>query len=164
FPLHASFVPFVEQTAHYLGKLDSSQANYLVGAYLELREAHEKGAAAEVLDPSGRRALSLEEASRAQNIQLVSTGYYDVKRPDGRRELVAVNADRRESDLDVIPQETLALWQNTAQGSRQQAAEGAAGEWKLRQFWWYLMLAILVLAVAESLLGNRHLSADRGAE
>src|SRR5579883_1183846 len=162
FPLHASFVPFVEQTAHYLGRLDDRPANYLVGAYLELREAQGKGAAAEVLDPAGRRALSLEEATRAQNIALTSTGYYDVKRPDGRRELVAVNADRHESDLQVIPQETLALWQNTAQSTEAQAAQGET-ERRPRQVWWYLMLAILALAVAESLLGNRHLSADREA-
>jgi hypothetical protein len=162
FPLHASFVPFVEQTAYYLGGLDDAPANYTVGAYLELREAQERGAAAEVLDPSGKRALSLEEATRAQNIQLTSVGYYDVKRPDGKRELVAVNPDRRESDLDVVPQETVALWQNTAHGTASQEAGGAT-ERKPRQFWWHLLLALLALAVAESLLGNRYLSADREA-
>jgi hypothetical protein len=160
FPLHAAFVPFVEQTAHYLGRLDDRPATYPVGAYLELREAHERGAAAEVLDPAGKRLLSLEQATRAQNIQLTDVGYYDVKRPDGRRELVAVNPDRHESDLDVIPQETLALWQNTAHGAGAQGPDGA-GERKPRQFWWYLILVLLALAVAESLLGNRHLSADR---
>ena len=28
------------------------------------------------------------------------------------------------------------------------------------EFWWYVLIAVLALAVAESLLGNRHLTAD----
>ena len=54
FPLHASFVPFIEQTAQYLGRVDNRQANFMVGSYLELRNAKEQGASIEVLDPEGR--------------------------------------------------------------------------------------------------------------
>ncbi len=43
-------------------------------------------------------------------------GFYDIRRPNGRNELVAVNADRHESDLTPAPPETLTLWQNTASG------------------------------------------------
>ncbi len=161
FPLHTGFVPFVEQAAAYLGRLDERPANLMVDAWLELRRGREQGAAAEVTGPGGRRVLSLEEATRAQNLRLAAAGFYDVKRPDGRRELVAVNADRRESDLDIIPAETLALWQNTGQGSR--TAEGAAQEQERKPFglWWYAMLAALVLVLAESLLANRYLGVDR---
>ncbi len=86
----------------------------------------------EVLDPSGARALSLEEATQgAEYSRWTGEGFYDVRRPSGSHELVAVNADRHESDLDVIPQETLALWQNTGQGAR---AAGAAGA-ERRSLW-----------------------------
>jgi hypothetical protein len=160
FPLHASFVPFVEHTSNYLARQEEHPANYAVGSYLELRQAKEQGSAVEVLDPKGQRALSLEEATRAQNMPLAMAGFYDVKRPSGRHELVAVNADRRESDLDVISADTLALWQNTAQGPRNATSGGETEAPKPVEFWWYVLMAVLGLAVAESLLGNRHLRAE----
>jgi hypothetical protein len=163
FPLHASFVPFVEHTANYLSRQEEGPANYTVGAYLDLRQAREKGAAVEVLDPKGGRALTLEEATRAQNMPLSMSGFYDVKRPNGRHELVAVNPDRHESDLDTIPAETVALWQNTAQGQRDPASGGEAAAPKPVEFWWYFLMAVLALAIAESLLGNRHLTVDKEA-
>lgn len=162
FPLHAAFVPFIEQTAQYLGRLEDRQANFLVGSWLELRSVREPGASIEVLDPRGSRALSLEDSTRAQNMQLTAAGYYDVRRPSGRHELVAVNVDRHESDLEMVPAETLALWQNTSQASR--AASGAAdSERKPLQLWWYVLIILLAIAVAESLLGNRHLSIEKEA-
>src|SRR5204863_2068282 len=81
FPIHASFVPFVAETANYLGGLDDGNASYTVGAFLELRAAKEQGTTVEVLNPSGRRALSLEEAARAQTIAPADGGFYDVRRP-----------------------------------------------------------------------------------
>jgi len=166
FPLHASFVPFIEHTANYLARLEEGPSNYLVGAYLDLRQAKEQGAAVEVLDPKGERALTLDEATRAQNVPLSIAGFYDVKRPNGRHEVVAVNADRHESDLDVLSADTLALWQNTAQGQQNAAAGGAGGTSeapKAMEFWWYVLMAVLALAVAESLLGNHHLTVDHEA-
>jgi len=159
FPLHASFVPFIEQTAQYLGRVDNRQANFMVGSYLELRNAKEQGASIEVMDPKGERALSLEEATKAQSIRLASAGYYEVHRPNGRKELVAVNPDRQESDLEIIPQETLTLWENTAHGVGS-ATEGGDADKKPREFWWYVMLAVLAVGIAESLLGNRHLAVE----
>ena len=158
FPLHASFVPFIEHTANYLARQEEGPGNYLVGSYLELRQAKEQGAAVEVLDPKGARALTLDEAARAQNMPLSMAGFYDVKRPNGRHELAAVNADRRESDLDVISADTLALWQNTAQGQQNASSGGEAEAPRTLEFWWYVLIAVLALAVAESLLGNRHLT------
>jgi hypothetical protein len=162
FPIHASFVPFIEQTARYLGRLDAGPASVLVGGFAELRDSKEKGAAVDVLDPKGERALSLDEATRAQNIQFTMAGFYDIRRPNGRNELVAVNADRHESDLTPVTQDSLTLWQNTAQGT---ASEGSTSgeEQKPVSLWWYVMLAVLLLALAESWLGNQHLSVDKEA-
>ena len=162
FPVHNSFVPFIEQTARYLGRLDSGPASVQVGSFEELRDSKEKGAAVDVLDPKGERALSLEEATKAQNIQFTMAGFYDIRRPNGRNELVAVNADRRESDLTPVSQESLTLWQNTAQGTNGGGPAGA-DEQKPVSLWWYVMLAVLALAVAESWLGNQHLSVDKEA-
>src|SRR5215831_13805 len=163
FPIHASFVPFIEQTSRYLGRLDAGPASTMVGAFAELRDTKEKGAAVDVLDPKGERALSLDEATKAQNIQYTMAGFYDIRRPNGRNELVAVNADRRESDLTPVPQESLTWWQSTATGSVGPAGTAAEETNKPVSLWWYVMMGVLLLAVAESLLGNRHLSVDKEA-
>ena len=163
FPLHNSFVPFIEQTARYLGRLDGGPSSVLVGAFEELRDSKETGAAVDVLDPKGDRVLSLAEATKAQNIQFSQAGFYDIRRPNGRNELVAVNADRRESDLTPASPDNLHLWQNIASGSSASTGSAAASEQKPLSLWWYVMLIVLALAVAESLLGNQHLSVDKEA-
>jgi hypothetical protein len=161
-PLHAAFVPFVEQTARYLGRLEEGQAGYTVDAHYELGER--AGAAAEVLGPDGKRLLSLDEAARAATLPLTRAGFYDIKRPDGRRDLVAVNADRRESDLELIPPETLALWSGAQDAPAGSAGSVAAEESRPFELWWYVMLALLALAAAESWIGNRHLTVEREPE
>jgi hypothetical protein len=163
FPIHASFVPFIDQTSRYLGRLDAGPASTMVGEFAELRDSKEKGAAVDVVDPKGERALSLDEATKAQNIQYTLAGFYDIRRPNGRNELVAVNADRHESDLTPVSQENLNLWKSTATGIPQ--AEGGTPDDanKPVSLWWYVMIVVLLLAVAESLLGNQHLSVDKEA-
>jgi hypothetical protein len=54
------------------------------------------------------------------------------------------------------------LWQNTAQGTSV-GESTTSSEQKPRSLWWYVMLGVLALAVAESLLGNQHLSVDKEA-
>jgi hypothetical protein len=76
--------------------------------------------------------------------------------------MVAVNGDRRESDLRPAPQETLGLWQNTANGNVEAGSAAASGQ-KPLSLWWYVMLAVLAVSIAETLLGNRHLSVDQEA-
>jgi Aerotolerance regulator N-terminal/von Willebrand factor type A domain len=163
FPLHASFVPFIEQTARYLGRLDAEPSSVPVGSFGELRGSKETGAAIDVVDPKGDRVFTLAEATKAQNIQFTLAGFYDIRRPNGRNELVAVNADRHESDLTPIPQETLALWQNTANGTSGSGGGSSQTERKPLSLWWYVMVAVLLLTLAESFLGNQHLSVDKEA-
>jgi len=161
FPVHASFVPFIAQTANYLGHQNAGPSAATVGSFAELREKGEKAAAVDVLDPKGERVFSLAQAATARNIQFTMDGFYDIRRPNGRNELVAVNADRRESDLTPASPETLRLWQNTASGA---VGTGQAAGGKTRQpLWWYVMLAVLACGLAESWLGNRHLSVDQEA-
>jgi len=57
--------------------------------------------------------LSLAEATTARTYQLTREGFFDVKTASGQHSLIAAHADRRESDLAVIPQETLDLWKGT---------------------------------------------------
>ncbi len=133
-PLHASWVPFVSQAALYLGGGGAEQpVNLTVDSYVELRSAEGadkgvSGAAAEVLDPDGKRVFSLEEAVKATNVAVNREGFYEIKTAGGRRSLVAVHADRRESDLAQIPKETLDLWKGTGSVDPQGGPVGQAGQ------------------------------------
>lgn len=165
-PLSPAFVPFVEQASHYLGNIDDRPSNYTAGSYLDLRTRGQQTGSAEVSGPKGERVLSLSEASKAQGVTLANDGFYDVRRPNGQRELAAVNPDRKESNLELIPAETLQLWENTGESAPRPGGNpdtGAGTEPRTIDFWWYVMIAALVLAVAESLLGNRYLGTEKEA-
>jgi hypothetical protein len=158
FPLHTTFVPFVEALARYLIGSEVRPSNYSVDSHVELRA--EKGAGTvEVLDPKGKRALNLNEAASARSFLLVETGFYSIGRANGRNELVAVNADRKESDMELVPQETLALWQGTGATDAQAGVSGENKE-QTSNLWWYMMLAALLFAILESLLASRHLHVE----
>jgi hypothetical protein len=168
FPLHPAFVPFIEQTARYLAGSERQGGARPVDAYLELRNAKEKGQGVEVTDPEGKRPLTLGEAASAQSFQLTEAGYYQLRLANGRQDEVGVNPDPRESNLDVIPADVLALWQgNGGQSSKEAAAgrgaaPGPATPRKTPQsFWWYVMLLVLASAVAESVLASRYLGTQR---
>jgi hypothetical protein len=157
-PIHASWVPFVAQTALYLGGGGAEQpVNLAVDTYVELRAGDSKGAAAEVSDPDGKRVLSLEEAVKARNFALDREGFYEIKTAAGRRSLVAAHADRRESDLAPIPAETLDLWKGTGiidsapGGGVAGAADATDKPWGL---WPYILLLLLGVAVAESVVAD----------
>ena len=162
FPLHAAFVPFVEQTARYLSGLEETGGSLPVGAYYELRKTSGEGGSADVLDPEGKRVLDLSQTSTALGFTLAQEGFYEVRRGSGRQELVAVNADRRESDFDMIPKETLTLWQNTGEGAA--AASGVTSvAARPVNFWWYVLLVAFLLAIAESVIAGRYLTIKKEA-
>lgn len=163
FPLHPNFVPFVEQTAFYLSGTERRSGSRLVDSFLQLRTSKEQAVSVEVIDPGGRRPLSLKEATTAQSYQLTSSGFYQLRLANGRQDVVGVNADRRESDLDVIPPDVLALWSgNTSKESVASSADQPAAE-KNKPFglWWYVMLLVLLAAVAESWVASRYLGTRR---
>jgi Aerotolerance regulator N-terminal/von Willebrand factor type A domain len=162
-PLHASFVPFVEETARYLGGQQDRSTNVAVDSYIELRSAQERGAAIDVTEPDGSHPLSLKDASTTQTFQVTREGFYDIHRANGREELVAVHADRRESDLTPIPQETLALWQNTGLGPDTPSGDGSAADTQPRPWslWRYALLLVLIIAIIESVLASRYLSVEK---
>jgi hypothetical protein len=154
-------VPFIQQTAGYLGGGGSEQpVNLTVDSYVELRSGNQKGAAAEVLGPDGKRLLTLDEAATARNFQVANEGFFELKTAGGKHSLIAVHADRRESDLTPMPEETQALWKGSGQGDT--TAAGASGSendtgtkpWGL---WPYILLLLLCVAVAESVVANGYL-------
>jgi len=162
FPLHPIFVPFVEQTALYLSGTERRSGARVVDSFLELRSSKEQTVGVEVIDPQGRRPLSLKDSTSAQTYQLTSAGFYELKLANGRHDVIGVNPDRRESNLAVIPDETLALWRgNSGTTAAQAAAAGSPEEQKQPyRLWWYIMLLVFAAAIAESLLADRYLASQ----
>jgi hypothetical protein len=164
FPLHPVFIPFIDQTARYLSGMETRAGSRVVDSFLELRTAREQSVGVEVVDPDGKRPLSLKEAAAAQSFQLSRAGFYQLRLANGREDMVGVNADRRESDLDVVPKDVLALWTGSAGNPAQQAASNnidAKDEKKPYSLWWYAILLLLMAAVAESLLSSQYLTMSR---
>ncbi len=159
-PVKPGFVPFVEQTAAYLGKVEERTSSYAVDSYLSLRSDLKRASSVEVIGPDGQRALSLKEAATANTLRLGESGFYDVRRENDRQELVAVNVDRRESDLDIVPRENLQLWENTgtSAGTSGQAANVMdSPSPEPQSFWWWVALVAFAILVAETLLSARYL-------
>ena len=163
FPLRPAFVPFVEQTALYLAGIQRRRGSRLVDSFLELRSSKEQSVGVEVIDPQGHRPLSLKESTSAQTYQLSRAGFYELQLANGRHDVVGVNPDRRESNLEVIPDDVLALWRGNSGAAAQQAAGGGSGQEQTQPYrlWWYIMLLVLAAALAESLLANRYLGAQQ---
>jgi hypothetical protein len=167
FPLHPAFVPFIEQTARYLAGTERQGGSRTVDSYLELRNAKgekAKGQGVEVTDPEGKRPLTLREASSAQSFQLTEAGYYQLRLADGRQDEVGVNPDPKESNLDVIPDDVVALWQGKSGSSPQEAQSPGSPTTPHKTpqtIWWYVMLLVLGSAVAESVLASRYLGTQR---
>jgi Aerotolerance regulator N-terminal/von Willebrand factor type A domain len=166
-PLHPVFVAFVDRTARYLSGTEQLSGSRLVDSFVQLRATAQPAGfsgSVEVIDPDGHRPLSLAEARTAQSLRLERAGFYQIHFANGRDAVIGVNPDRRESNLEAMTPELLALWSgsSTETGSTQ-SASAASDETKYRvqSFWWWVMLLVLLAAIAESALASRYLGTLR---
>ncbi len=164
-PVRPAFVAFVDRTARYLAGSDSISGSRLVDSFVPLRTAAARtanpAAGVEVIDPDGHRALSLAEAASAQSFQLTRAGFYQIRFANGHTALIGVNPDARESDLQPIANDLLQLW-GKASASPEPATVGYVQEkYTAHSVWWYVMLLVLVAAVAESIVASRYLGTQR---
>jgi hypothetical protein len=165
-PLQPVWLPFLEQTTHEMGGVGSGHGNYRVGSFVDLRAVKEKNVPVEILGPDNKRLLSLAESAKAVTFQFPSEGFFDIRRANGREELAAVNADRRESDFAVVPPETVELWKNTGIASKREVGSqpGTANTRdENAELWWWALALLAALAVIESVVGNRQMQAGKEA-
>ncbi len=161
FPLQPAFVPFIEQTARYLGGSERQGGARLVDAYLDLRNAKEQAQGVEVTDPKGKRPLTLGEAASAQSFQLTEAGYYQIRLANGRQDEIGVNPDPKESNLYLIDDDVLALWRGNGGQASPSSQIPATPHKTSQKLWWYVMLLVLAFALAESALASRYLGTQR---
>jgi hypothetical protein len=163
-PLHPVFVAFVDKAARYLSGRERLSGSQPVDSFLQLRStAAPAGEVAnvEVIDPDGRRPLSLSEARTVQTFRLRHAGFYQIRFANGRDAVIGVNPDRRESDLQPIAQDVQQLWSGNSGNSPM--LPGAVDDVKYHtvNLWWYAMLVALVVALAETALASRYMGTQR---
>jgi Aerotolerance regulator N-terminal/von Willebrand factor type A domain len=165
-PLHPVFVAFVDKAARYLSVSERLSGSRLVDSFVQLRSAAEpvgEVASVEVIDPDGRRPLSLSEARTVQTFRLRRAGFYQIRFANGRDAVIGVNPDRRESDLEPIAPDVQQLWSGSKGETSIETSTAAAGEAKYRpvSLWWYVMLLTLVVALAETAVASDYMGTQR---
>jgi len=155
FPLQPAFVPFMEQAARLLTGWEDSTASMPAGDLLA-PAAGDRARAFEVLDPRGRRALSFSEAARGASVELDQTGFWRVLRGGGRDRVIAVNIDRRESDLDPVPPDALQLLPAAASA----AGQPGGGAPPARPLALWILAAALAAALVEAVLASYYLGKE----
>ena len=159
-PIHSVFVSFMAETARYLANEELFERQHLAGDSILLQQAG--GASGQVIDPSGRTVLTLADTQKTRNVELDQTGFYEVFTP-GHDRLIAVNPDPRESATDPIDNEMMARWRASGKpeaGGTNPAATGV--EPVSRELWHGLLLLLVLIVLAESMLGNRYLDYRTG--
>ena len=164
-PLQPVFVAFIDKAARYLSGHERLDASQLVDSFVQLRSAAApvgEVANVEVIDPEGRRPLSLSEARTVQTFRLQRAGFYQVRFANGRDAVIGVNPDRRESNLQPIPRDIQQLWSgNNAGGVPAQKTALDDVKYRRVNLWWYVMLLALVVALAETALASRYMGTQR---
>jgi hypothetical protein len=162
-PLHPVFVAFVDRTARYLSGSEQLSGSRLVDSFVQLRAAPDATGSVEVVDPDGKRPLSLAEERTAQSLRLERAGFYQIHFANGQDAVLGVNPDRSESDLAPIPDDVLALWSG-ASGNAVPQPPGASpddSKYRIQNLWWYVILLALVAALAETTLASGYMGAQR---
>jgi hypothetical protein len=165
-PLHPVFVAFVDRTARYLSGSERLSGSSLVDSFVKLRSATEPVGAAtsiEVIDPEGRRPLSLSEARTMQSFRVERAGFYQIRFANGRDAVIAVNPDRRESDLEPLAEDVQLLWSRSSASGVSQTAVVAPIEstYRSASLWWYVMLLALLIALVETVFASGHMGTPR---
>jgi Aerotolerance regulator N-terminal/von Willebrand factor type A domain len=167
-PLHPVFVAFVDHMSRYLSGSEQLSGARLVDSFVQLRSGGQPVGAAtnvEVIDPEGKRPLSLAEARNVQSFRLERAGFYQIRFGNGRDTVVGVNPDRRESDLQALPSDVQRLWSGSSNGSglESQQTSGSTVEVAYRpvSLWWYVMFLAFLVLLAETMLASRYLGTSR---
>ena len=165
-PLHPVFVAFIDRTARYLSGTERLSGSRRVDSFVQLRSGGATtgaSASAEVVDPAGKRPLSLAEARTAQAFRLDRAGFYQVRFANGKDALIGVNPDRLESDLQPMPPDVQALWSGSNDAAKTETSNATTREITPRpvSLWWYVMLLALLVALAETVLATGYMGTQR---
>jgi hypothetical protein len=153
-PMQAVWVPYVCETMRYLAARSEKKAEYRVGEQLSV--------------PAGW-AISGPDGKEVQERPALAVlpGFYSIRPKEGAQGApmtVAVNRDPDEADTEsMVAEELVAAAQRSPGGAEAGATPGKTGqaEAALRDrndtMWWYILLAVGAMGLAELILSNRAL-------
>lgn len=160
FALQPVFLPFVHQITKSLAGFRPPATSQTVGDVVDLESIPElalggEGEAALVATGPGGQAVPIRDV-----LELGDQGFYSLGRDGEELAVLAANVDVRESDLAAVDAEELGAALAPA-GSAAGATPGVAVERtpdereSTQGLWRYLVLAVLLLLVAEVFVANR---------
>jgi hypothetical protein len=167
-PLQPVFLPVAHQLAKYVAAYADERPWNVVGSVANLpaifRDSTGSADGASKAEyvavaPSGERTRI--EGTARRSVELAEQGFYELQRSGARGEprAIAVNVDLTESDLAAVEPQLLtgAMVARAGADSTSSAVEASTpAEAERRQgFWWYLLAAVLLVLVGETLLSNQ---------
>ena len=157
-PLTPSYLPFVQQMVRYLGERERD-AWHRLGQTFTVRRAPD-GAAPPAVDTPGGARLMKNRLTPDGDVLVTARepGFYRL-RYSAQPEFMAANVDGDEGNFDKLNLDEFLA----AVTGGEQAAEGMAANNRLsnaevearQRVWWPLLVAALLLLVAESLIARR---------
>ncbi|HKY20478.1 MAG TPA: BatA domain-containing protein [Vicinamibacterales bacterium] len=163
--LKAVYLPFVHEIVRHLATYEEQASWFTIGDVID--PAHlmrssgvglQSGTGAMVLTPDGRR---MEQPGTPTPVQLDQPGFYEVRgRSNQATVTIAANLDTAESDFAMLDTQELSAALAGRPGSVNAAAADAAtitpeDQERRQNFWWYLLIAGLVLLGVETAISNR---------
>ena len=160
------YLPFVHQIVRHLATYEEPANWRTIGEVIDpghlLRASGlgmQTGTGAMVLTPSGQR---IEQTGTPTPVQLEQAGFYEVHGRSNQAGTVslAANLDTQESDLSVVDIQEMTAALAGRPGSVNPAAADAAtltpeDQERRQNFWWYLLMAGIVLLGLETAISNR---------
>jgi hypothetical protein len=171
-PVQPVFLPTIHQIVRHLARYAPQQPWFTAGPVLDLSQylatgvsdidVAELAAPMELIVESPKGDREIRQVGNApEYLPLDQQGFYKVRRPEDSDPLgtIAVNLDITESDLTRLDPEQLVsavTYQGTASSTVNLAATLTPSDKERRQgLWWYLLVAVLLIMVAESVISNR---------
>jgi hypothetical protein len=169
-PLRPVFLPFVHGLVRFAGRYADPSSAFTVGDVLDpatLPPAPGSAAAtsdAVALAPDGQRVPIGTPENRV--LALEQQGFYELRRRnDAAPVLVAANVDPAESDPARIPPAEISAAVGSASaagGADARTAMAPADEERQTGFWWYLLLATVLVLAGETVVANRYAKTGSG--
>jgi hypothetical protein len=160
------YLPFVHEIVRHLATYEEPQPWFTIGEVVDpghlLRASGvglQTGTGALVLTPGGQR---IEQSGTPTPVQLEQPGFYEVRRRSNQSGTVSIaaNLDTAESNLAVLDTQELSAALAGRPGTVNPALSDAAtltpeDQERRQNFWWYLLIAGLLLLGLETAISNR---------
>ena len=159
------YLPFVHEVVRHLATYEEPANWFTVGGVVDpghlLRTSGlglQAGTGAMVLTPTGQR---IEQSGTPTPVQLDAPGFYEVHGRSNQAGTVSIasNVDTTESDLAMLDtQELTAALAGRPGGSNPASTDAAVmtpeDQERRQNFWWYLLMAGIVLLGVETAISN----------